>query len=193
MNPFIKQFGNPRGGIGRLLGKVMAVSNRKMHRAVLSVIGRSSRLLEIGFGSGHQLEMISRKYPACELYGIDISADMLTLANKRLGNKAALSVCDCERTVFPDGHFDHVITTDTCYFWNDPSAVLREIQRILRPLGRLILAYNSMYARAVHNADPTKGMYDDKSIEKAIADSGMRIISKKKCELGQRVFVISKE
>ena len=36
MNPFIKQFGNPRGGIGRLLGKVMAVSNRKMHRAVLS-------------------------------------------------------------------------------------------------------------------------------------------------------------
>ena len=164
MNPFIKQFGNPSGNIGRLLGKIMAVSNRKMHKAVLSALGRSSRLLEIGFGSGHQLEMISRKYPACELYGIDISSDMLTLAEKRLGGKASLSVCDCERTEFPDGHFDCVITTDTCYFWNETAAVLREIQHILRSSGRLILAYNSMYARAVHNSDPKKGMHDDKSI-----------------------------
>ena len=189
MNPFIRQFGKPSGILGKLLGKVMAVSNRKMHRAVLSELKDNSKLLEIGFGSGHQLEMISGKYPVCELTGIDISADMLDIAKKRLGTKAGLYVCDCERTDFPDGYFDYVITTDTCYFWNDPAIVLHEIKRILSPNGRLILAYNSMYARAVHKSDPAKGLYDDAGIEKAVTDSGMKILSRKPCGMGQAVVV----
>lgn len=191
MDPFIRQFGKPSGLPGKMLGKVMAVSNRKMHRAVLSELKAPSKLLEIGFGSGHQLEMISRRYHTCELSGIDISADMLSIAKKRLGTKAKLSVCNCEQMRFPDRCFDFVITTDTCYFWNDPIKVLHEIKRILRPNGRLILAYNSIYARAIHKSDPTKGMYDDAGIEKAVIGSGMKIQSRKPCGMGQAVFVIS--
>ena len=42
----------------------------------------------------------------------------------------------------------------------------------------------------VHDSDPTKGMYDDESIEKTVNNAGMKLVTKKKCGLGQKVFVI---
>lgn len=116
MNYFIRQFGKPTGKIGWLLGKIMSLSNRKMHKAVLKELRSPEKLLEIGFGSGSQLEMIGREFPNTALYGIDVSEDMLRSARKKLGTRAELSICSIEKTAFPDDYFDTVITTDTCYF-----------------------------------------------------------------------------
>lgn len=63
MNYFIKQFQNPNGFIVRLLGKTMSWFNRNMHKSVLSALGNFSTLLEIGYGSGTQLEMIKNISP----------------------------------------------------------------------------------------------------------------------------------
>ncbi|MCR5479443.1 MAG: class I SAM-dependent methyltransferase [Ruminococcus sp.] len=191
MNFFIRQFGKPKGAMGRMLSRVMTVSNKKMHKAVLSQLGEFSQLLEIGFGSGSQLDMISKKFPHKRLFGIDISQEMLERAGQRLGSKAKLSLCDCSKTNFADEQFDVVISTDVCYFWQDPQAVLEEIKRITKPSGRLIIAYNSMYARSVHKADATLGMYDDASIKMSVENAGMHIISRKKCGSKQTVFVVS--
>lgn len=150
MNYFIRQFGKPTGITDRILGEIMALSNRKMHIAVLKELKSPEKLLEIGFGSGSQLEMIGRNFPKTTLYGIDISGDMLRSAKKKLGAKAELSTGSIEKTTFPDDYFDTVITTDTCYFWNDTAKALKEIKRITRSGGRLIIAYNSLYAASVH-------------------------------------------
>ena len=91
MNRFISQFGNPSGAVGRILGGITAVSNRKMHEAAAADAVNFSRLLEIGFGSGAQLEIIAKKYHGKELFGIDISEDMLKTAQKKLGGTAELS------------------------------------------------------------------------------------------------------
>ena len=114
MNPFIKQFRKPDGLTGRLLGKIMTVSNRKMHKAVLSELSFSGILLEIGFGSGSQIKMIHKRYPAMKLYGIDISDEMLRMAEKTVGENAQLSVGDCSETKFENDLFDTVISTDYC-------------------------------------------------------------------------------
>lgn len=190
MNPFIKQFGRPTGLIGRLFGKMMTLSNKKMHKAVLAEIGSSGRMLEIGFGSGSQLEMIHSKHPDIELYGIDISKEMLTMAQKSIGNFAILSQCSCEKTDYEDNFFDMVISTDSCYFWKDPQKVLREIRRITRPSGILVLAYNSMYAKAVHKSDSSLGMFDDESISREVKKAGMKIISNKTCGFKQKILTI---
>lgn len=189
MNYFIKQFQNPNGFIGRLLGKTMSWFNRKMHKSVLSAIDKFSTLLGIGYGSGTQLEMIKKHFPDSYLYGIDISQDMYTMASQRLGNAANLFLCDCEKTSFQDSFFDIVVTTDTCYFWESPLKVLDEIKRILKPDGQLIIAYNSMYARSVHASKPQNSMYDDESILKAFDSCGFTVISTKKCGFKQKVFV----
>ncbi|MCR5168500.1 MAG: class I SAM-dependent methyltransferase [Oscillospiraceae bacterium] len=190
MNIFIKQFGKPDGVIGRLFGKMMTVSNRNMHKAVLSELSPSGNVLEIGFGSGSQLEMIHDRYPEVRLYGIDISSEMLTAAEKRIGKTASLSLCDCTETAFADGYLDAVISTDSCYFWREYEQILNEIKRITKPSGKLILAYNSMYANAVHKSDGGLGMYDDKSISEAVNSAGMKIVSVRSCGYKQKIFTI---
>lgn len=72
---FIRQFGKPEGIIGVFLGKIMAVSNRKMHKAVMSYMKAPERVLEIWTGTGSQLEMLRRTFTGAELFGIDISED----------------------------------------------------------------------------------------------------------------------
>ena len=190
MNYFIKQFGKPEGRIGILFGKMMIGMNKKMHKAVLAGIKKSTRVLEIGFGSGSQLEMIHQKYPNIELYGIEISGDMLAMAQKRLGQNANLSLCDSSVTDFENEFFDTIISTDSCYFWNNHMKVLNEIKRISKSGARLILAYNSMYAKSVHLSDKSLGMYDDATISDAIKKAGMRIISQKRCGFCQKCFEI---
>lgn len=188
MNAFIRQFGKPSGRIGRLFGRMMAVSNKKMHKAVLREINGCECLLEIGFGSGAQLKMIHKALPKTRLYGIDISDKMLEMARKKLGEKAQLSLCDCVKTPFENSRFDAVISTDCCYYWRDAEKVLREIKRITKPSGRLVLAYNQMYAKSVHKADNSLGMYCDENIINSCAAVGMKLISNKKCGRRQRVM-----
>lgn len=190
MNPFIKQFGKPEGLPGKILGKIMTVSNRKMHLAVLSELNKPSKLLEIGFGPGAQLEMIYNKYPAVELYGIDISEDMLKMTTERLGDNAVLSLCDCSKMPFADSSFDTVITTDTCYFWKDHEKTLGEIRRITGHNGRFIMAYNAMYADAVHKSDRSCGMYNDETICRAVRKAKMKIVCERSCGYKQKIFVI---
>lgn len=48
------------------------------------------RILEIGVGTGVNLERLGRRYPQAELVGIDVSSDMLERARKRLGDRADL-------------------------------------------------------------------------------------------------------
>ena len=187
MNSFISQFGRPTGAVGRLLGRVMTLSNKKMHRAVMAELNGNERLLEIGFGSGAQLAMIAETYPDAILSGIDISEDMLDAAAKRLDGRAELSLCDCEKTAFKDAGFDAVITTDTCYFWKDPQKVFAEIKRITVPSGKLVIAYNAMYAASVHKSMGT-AMYSDESILAELEKAGIRVTSKCSCGLRQTVF-----
>lgn len=187
---FIRQFGKPEGKTGVFLGRIMAVSNRKMHKAVMSYMKTPERVLEIGTGTGSQLEMLSRKFTGAELFGIDISEDMVTATKKRLGTKAKISLGSIEQTDFEDGFFDTVITTDTCYFWKDTAKVLSEIGRILKTDGRLIIAYNSMYAGFVHRSDNSCKMYDDNSVISCLKLSGMRLLRQKRCGLMQKVFEI---
>ena len=189
-NMFIRQFGKPEGKTGVFLGKIMAVSNRKMHRAVMSYMKMPERVLEIGTGTGSQLEMLSRKFTDAELFGIDISEDMVRAAKKSLGTKANISLGSIEQNDFDDDFFDTVITTDTCYFWKDTAKALNEIRRILKTDGTLIIAYNSMYAGFVHRSDNNCKMYDDSSVIHCVEAAGMRLLRQKRCGLMQKVFEI---
>jgi ubiquinone/menaquinone biosynthesis C-methylase UbiE len=98
------------------------------------------RVLEVGVGTGASFE----HYPAggIELHGLDISEPMLRRARSRaarLGIQVRLEQGDAEALPYADDSFDTV--TATCVFCSVPDPVrgLRELGRVVRPDGRILL------------------------------------------------------
>ncbi|MFC3995630.1 class I SAM-dependent methyltransferase [Nocardiopsis sediminis] len=95
--------------------------------------------LDVGVGTGLNLPL----YPSgVRITGIDLSPAMLAVARDRgaeLGIDADLRVADAERLPFADDAFDTVVCTLTLCSVPDVDLALREMRRVLRPGGRLVL------------------------------------------------------
>jgi len=99
----------------------------------------SGVVLEIAVGTGRNLEYYP---PGVQLLGIDISPEMLAIAQVRAraaGRAADLRVGDAQALDVPDESVDTVISTlALCSIPHDRKAV-SEVKRVLRPEGRFIL------------------------------------------------------
>lgn len=96
-------------------------------------------MLEVGVGTGINIPL----YPLSGLViGVDLSERMVRRAKRRaakLNKKVALQVMDGQRLGFADASFDAVVAS--LVFCSVPDALqgLREIKRVLKPSGRLLL------------------------------------------------------
>ncbi|MFJ8017301.1 class I SAM-dependent methyltransferase [Streptomyces sp. NPDC096339] len=99
------------------------------------VAGR--RVLDAGCGSG-ALSAALRDRGAV-VTGIDTSAEMLSLARRRLGDDAVLHHGDLrDHLPFDDDAFDVVVSSLVLHYLEDWGPTLAELRRVLRPGGRLI-------------------------------------------------------
>ena len=182
------------GRISDDYAKYRDIYPESMYEKLISFgIGRPGQnILDLGSGTAVlplNLAHTGASFTASDISENQISSAKQLAAERGIGN-IDFRVCSAENTGFADSSFDAVISTDTCYFWNEPQRVLAEIRRILVPSGRLILAYNAMYAASVHRSLGTD-MYSDDSIRAALEKAGMEIISAGKCGFEQRVFSLS--
>ena len=97
------------------------------------------RVLEVGVGTGKNLPWYPKEI---ELTGIDFSPGMLARAQhraERLGLKARLMEMDAQKMQFDDNSFDTVVST--CVFCSvpDPVAGLKEIRRVCKPGGQILM------------------------------------------------------
>jgi ubiquinone/menaquinone biosynthesis C-methylase UbiE len=99
----------------------------------------AGRLLDIGCGTGAFLLAVTMRHPEMDIAGVDVSTDMLDVARRRLPESAILRVASADTLPFPDGSFDIVVTTSAFHFFRVPDAALREIHRVLRPGGALVV------------------------------------------------------
>jgi phosphatidylethanolamine/phosphatidyl-N-methylethanolamine N-methyltransferase len=100
----------------------------------------NDRVLEVGVGTGINLGL----YPKdCQVTGIDLSEGMLEKAHERVAEKAMRHVrllqMDATRLTFDDDAFDIVYAPYLISVVPDPVAVAKEMRRVCRPGGRIII------------------------------------------------------
>jgi ubiquinone/menaquinone biosynthesis C-methylase UbiE len=143
-----RQAERPNGLFGRVLGAIMAVETRALNDEVLRhlAVAAGERILEIGFGHGRTLERAAKATPSAHFSGIDHADDMVAALSRRahaLVAEGRLEVRAGDSNALPwaDAPFDGAFAVHTIYFWTEPARHFAEIHRVLRPGGRLVLAF----------------------------------------------------
>jgi phosphatidylethanolamine/phosphatidyl-N-methylethanolamine N-methyltransferase len=109
--------------------------------AVKLINRRRGSVLEVGVGTGLSLPAYR---PHLEIVGIDLSADMLTKARKRIRDKKLENVrglyeMDAAALEFADDSFDTVVAMYVMTVVPDPEKVMKELERVCAPGGEVIL------------------------------------------------------
>jgi phosphatidylethanolamine/phosphatidyl-N-methylethanolamine N-methyltransferase len=103
-------------------------------------IAPGSKVLEVGVGTGINAALYPRD---CTVTGIDLSSRMLEKARTRLDRKGIHNVrlieMDATKLTFPSDSFDIVYAPYVISVVPDPVAVAREMHRVCRPGGRIVV------------------------------------------------------
>lgn len=101
--------------------------------------GPRDRILDVGCGTGIFTEQYVRM--GARVTGVDLSFEMLRHGVRKPGLKAILpAVADMRKLPFPDGAFSKTVSITALEFVADAHAAVRELVRVTRKGGRLVIA-----------------------------------------------------
>lgn len=139
-----EQFGRPAGFWGHIAGKIMAFtpSNKDRTHWTISLldIRPDDRLLEIGFGPGFAVDLVSKIASEGFIAGVDHSEVMVRHAGKRNARairdgKVVLRLGSASNVPKFNEPFDKIFTINSIHFWSNPIDCLNELRKLLRPGG----------------------------------------------------------
>lgn len=140
------QFRRPTGRRGRLVAALMNRGHEMLALWGLTHVNIKSDhlILDVGCGGGQTINRLAQRASLGKVFGVDYSADMVEYArkvNKQLitENRVEIIAGSVEKMGFSDNFFDLVIAIETYYFWSSFSDALKEIRRVLKPSGKLII------------------------------------------------------
>lgn len=101
------------------------------------------RIADIGCGSGYLTAAIADR--GHDAIGLDIDASLIEVARER-ETAAAFEVGDALNLPWPAGHVDACLFADVIEHFEDPSPLLTEARRVLRPDGEVIVSVPALRA-----------------------------------------------
>jgi SAM-dependent methyltransferase len=140
-------FAHPSGWLGRLAGRIMLWTNSQDD--VIGALGvqPGDDVLEIGYGPGGLIRLLTERTQAASIRGIDPSPAMRDQAGRRnrtavRAGRVRLDLGTADRTGLPDASVDRVVSVRNVAIWPDLEAGVGELHRVVRPGGTVVIAWH---------------------------------------------------
>ena len=128
----------------------------KAYTVMVANVGEGSKVLDIAGGTGDLALAFAKRVGASgEVVHTDINEAMLRTGRDRLldaGIALPTLVCDAEKLPFPDNHFDVVTVAFGLRNMTHKDAALKEMNRVLKPRGKLLVLEFSKVAKPLRKA-----------------------------------------
>ena len=99
----------------------------------------ATRVLDIACGTGLLLKSFAERADRPALVGIDRVPAMLDAAKENIGQQATLLEGEAENLPFDDAGFDLITSTNALHYFEDATAALQEMRRVISPGGNLVI------------------------------------------------------
>jgi cyclopropane fatty-acyl-phospholipid synthase-like methyltransferase len=125
-NLIARQFKKPTGLFGNISSNIMIKGNRNKYDTLIKDMDLQSndQLLEIGYGPGIGIHMITQLCESCSIHGVDFSKLMYKKAsNYNKSNiekgKVQLQYGDYLNISMGQNKYDKIFCLNVIYFWNE--------------------------------------------------------------------------
>ncbi len=98
--------------------------------------------LDVGCASGHMVSQIAHSFPNARYFGVDVYDKAIKYAKKTYPN-IEFRVTSADKLPFEENAFDVILFYETIEHVEDPKECLKEIRRVLKKDGTLILTMDS--------------------------------------------------
>jgi ubiquinone/menaquinone biosynthesis C-methylase UbiE len=136
----------PDRWFGRMFARAMNKSHAAMTAWGLDHVRIESQfhILDIGCGGGRTIEKLAAIARTGVIYGIDYAEGSVAVARHHNASlvgagHVVIHKASVSQLPFPDNTFDLVTAIETQYYWPDLNGDMREILRVLKPAGRLVV------------------------------------------------------
>jgi SAM-dependent methyltransferase len=136
------QFKKPNGALGKFISNLMILGNRSAYENLIKYldIKPNDKILEIGYGPGVGISLLSKRYESCEIFGIDFSELMFKRAASRNSrfinnNRVHLLFGDFVETEINTEKFDKIFCVNVVYFWDDLQKPFEKVKSLLKDDG----------------------------------------------------------
>ena len=181
----MEQARSPSGLLGQLMGVLMNLSHGSAYEWGLDHISLepASAILDVGCGGGRVVQLLVARAPQGRVCGLDHSPQMDELArkvNRTLIERGRVEIAHCSVSSLPyaDATFDLVTAFETIQFWPHISKDLREVERVLKPSGTLLIVNR---CAAPDSEDSSWGeslqIHDSEEYRERLAEAGYAHLS----------------
>lgn len=192
-----RQFGHPTGVLGWLVGHLMAAKNINMNRLAVEMLNvqPDDRVLEIGCGPGTAVQLLATRVTTGLIAGVDLSEVMIKQATRRNHQFITRGLVEVRQgTVsqlpYENNYFTKAYAVNSFHHWPTPEADLREVQRVLKEDGVLLLCLRMRLPSSRAFAAPGFSESEVERVLELVRRVGFRQVRTERHQAGREVTCV---